>query len=80
MDATKAPPQIQDIVDEIDRLIAEMNVLRNQVSALGASPARLDRSVREAEYFGMWAEREDMRGRSSRERLESLRSQQWVRQ
>jgi hypothetical protein len=80
MDATKAPPQIQDIVDEIDRLIAEMNVLRNQVSALGSSPARPNRSAREAEYFGMWAEREDMRGRSSREWLEALRSQQWARQ
>jgi hypothetical protein len=80
MNAVKAPPQIQDIVEEIDRLIAEMTVLRSQVSALGSPPVRPDRSVRETEYFGMWAEREDMRGLSSREWLESLRSQQWTRQ
>ncbi len=40
----------------------------------------LERSVRDAEYFGMWADREDMRGLSSREWLERLRSQQWSRQ
>jgi len=80
MNAVKAPPQIQDIVEEIDRLIAEMTVLRSQVSALGSPPVRPGLSVRETEYFGMWAEREDMRGLSSREWLESLRSQQWTRQ
>jgi hypothetical protein len=57
MNAVKAPPQIQDIVEEIDRLIAEMTVLRGQVSALGSPPVQPDRSVRETEYFGMWAER-----------------------
>ena len=39
-----------------------------------------NRSVRETEYFGMWADREDMRGLSSREWLKSLRAQQWMRQ
>jgi hypothetical protein len=45
MNAVKAPPQIQDIVEEIDRLIAEMTVLRSQVSALGSPPVQPDRSV-----------------------------------
>ena len=79
MSTAKTPPQIQDIVEEIDRLIAEMAILRSQVSALGSVPAQPDRSVREADYFGMWAEREDMRGLSSRKWLEGLRSQQWSR-
>jgi hypothetical protein len=74
----KTFPQIQDIVEEIDRLIAEMTVLRSQVSALDSPSAQMERSVRDTEYFGMWAEREDMRGLSSREWLESLRSQQWT--
>jgi hypothetical protein len=79
MNAVKTLPQIQDIVEEIDRLIAEMAILRSQVSVLGSVPAQAGRSVREAEYFGMWAEREDMRGLSSRKWLEGLRSQQWSR-
>jgi hypothetical protein len=60
--SVKALPQLQDIVEEIDRLIAEMAVLRSQVSALGSPSAQPERSVRGTEYFGMWAEREDMRG------------------
>ena len=73
------PSQIQDIVQEIDRLITEMMTLRNQVSALDP-PSQHDRSVQEAEYFGMWAERQDMHGLSSREWLKSLRAQQWTHQ
>lgn len=79
MNTTKAPPQIQDIVQEIDRLIAEMNTLRSHVSSLSNPPVQPDRSVREAEYFGMWADREDIRDLSSREWLNNLRSQQWAR-
>jgi hypothetical protein len=71
--------QTQHIVQEIDRLIAEMILLRDRVSALDEPPARQGRSVRESEYFGMWADREDMRGLSSREWLERLRAQQWTR-
>jgi hypothetical protein len=41
---------------------------------------RPQRSVREADYFGMWADREDMQGLSSRQWLERLRNQQWNRQ
>ncbi len=79
MSALKDPPQIQHIVHEIDRLIAEMAALRSQVAALSSPPIHADRSVREAEYFGTWADREDMRGLSSREWLEGLRAQQWTR-
>jgi hypothetical protein len=34
-------------------------------------------SVKESEYFGMWADREDMHGLSSREWLQKLRAKQW---
>ena len=80
MNTVKAPPQIQYIVREIDRLIAEMTLLRSQVSTLSSPPVQPDRSVREAEYFGMWADRGDMHELSSREWLEGLRAQQWTRQ
>ena len=78
MSAVENPPQVQYIVREIDRLIAEMAALRSQVFALGSPPVQPDRSVREAEYFGMWADRKDMQGLSSRKWLESLRAQQWT--
>jgi dsDNA-specific endonuclease/ATPase MutS2 len=83
MSTIEYPSQSQNIVhiiEEIDRLIAEMIALRVQVSALSKPSVRSDRSVREAEYVGMWADREDMRGLSSREWLERLRAQQWTRQ
>jgi len=50
------------------------------VAALSSASASETRSVRQAEYFGMWADREDMHGRSSRAWLEDLRSQHWMQQ
>jgi len=55
-------------------------ILEQRLPTPGSPSVRSDRSVRETEYFGMWADREDMRGLSSREWLESLRAQQWMRQ
>jgi hypothetical protein len=78
MAITEDASQIQDILQEIDRLITEMTFLRSQVAALTSASASESRSVRQAEYFGMWADREDMRGRSSRAWLEDLRSQHWM--
>jgi len=77
MSTLQTPPDVEDLVAEMDRLITEMALLRSRLSALGAQPAA--RSVREAEYFGMWADRDDMRGLSSRRWLEDLRSRQWAR-
>jgi|GEM_PF-1222715 len=48
MSAVKTLSQIQDIVEEIDRLIAEMTALRSQVFALGFLPVQSDRSSDEA--------------------------------
>ncbi len=69
--------EIEEIVREIDRLIGEMMALRNQVVGLAGPSPEPYQSVRQAEYFGMWADREDMKGKSSREWLESQRTQQW---
>jgi len=71
--------RIKNVVQEIDRLIVEMTVLRSQLTFLSRGSVNQTRSVRDAEYFGMWADREDMRGLSSREWLENLRAQQWKR-
>ncbi len=47
--------KVQHILQEIDRLIGEMAHLRSQVSALKSSTAQVSPSVRERDYFGMWA-------------------------
>jgi hypothetical protein len=70
--------KVKHILQELDRLIGEMAHLRSQVSALKSSTAQASRSVREREYFGMWADREVMQGQSSREWLERLRTQQVI--
>ena len=80
MSTIETTPQIQQIMQQIDRLIAEMVALRQQVVALSSTSPSSQVSVQQAEYFGMWADREDMQGRSSREWLEDLRGQQWTRQ
>lgn len=67
-----------DILQTLDRLISEMNTLRSQVAALDISSSQADNSVRLAEYFGMWAKRDDMSEDSSRAWLEQWRSQQWM--
>ena len=71
--------QVEHIVQEIDRLITEMAQLRREVEALRETPEASELSVRDGEYFGMWADRPDMQGRSSREWLQDQRAQQWTR-
>jgi hypothetical protein len=77
--ASSPTPQVKHIVHEIDRLIGEMTRLRREVAALSDASVPPEHSVREGEYFGMWADRPDMQGWSSREWLEDLRAQQWTR-
>ncbi len=69
---------IERIMRQIDRMIAEMTTFRSQLASMNASAHRAH-SVRDADYFGMWADREDMRGFSSREWLEKVRARQWTR-
>jgi hypothetical protein len=70
-------PEIDHLVQEIDRLISEMTALRRQVAALGTPPPSPTDSIRKAEFFGMWANRPDMQGKSSREWLNELRPQHY---
>ena len=58
--------QIERVVQDMDRLIAEMSALRSQLAHLSHASASHSRSVRDADYFGMWADRQDMQGLSSR--------------
>ena len=69
--------QSVDIIQTLDRLISEMNTLRSQVAALDISSSEVNNSVRQADYFGMWDQRDDMLEDSSRAWLEQWRSQQW---
>ena len=80
MDTFETTPHIQQIMQQLDHLIAEMMTLRGQVAALNKPTSTSHTSVRQAEYFGMWSGRDDMAGLSSRAWLEDLRSQQWTRQ
>ena len=81
MNVAKDTNQIQFILREIDRLIAEMADLRLQVTALSETPShkQASYSIRQRDYFGMWSDRKDMEGKSSREWLEDARTQQWAR-
>ncbi|MDM8559491.1 hypothetical protein [Candidatus Parabeggiatoa sp. HSG14] len=50
-----------------------------KATSLENSSSKTISSIRETEYFGMWANREDMPEGSSRAWLEQLRSTQWNR-
>lgn len=70
----------QRIISDIDKLIGEMLKLRRRVTKLLSEKHEADRSfrsVRKMEWFGMWADRKDMEGISSREWLTQLRAKQW---
>lgn len=75
----QTPHEMERLLKDIDRLIAEMVTLRGRVAAIHIRDEQSSRSTREAAYFGMWADRKDMQGRTSREWLESTRQQQWSR-
>ena len=80
MNTVETTPQLQQIMQRLDQLIAEMITLRQQVVALSnITPDSSQSSVQQADYFGIWANREDMKNQSSRAWLEDLRSQQWQR-
>ena len=72
---------VQGLVSDIDHLIAEMLRVRRRITSLhiDVKAETERRSVRDAEWFGMWADREDMQDISSREWLDQLRIQQWAR-
>jgi hypothetical protein len=81
MNSVAETDNVQRIISDLDNLVNEILQLRRRVAAL-ASDNQIEqsvRSVREAEWFGMWADREDMQSLSSREWLTQFRAQQWGR-
>jgi len=81
MSKTTESENVQNIISDLDKLISELAQLRGRVTALagGNQDRQAVRSVRDAEWFGMWADREDMQGLSSRDWLRQLRTHQWGR-
>ena len=81
MNSVAETHNVQRIIMDIDNLISEILQVRRRVAALAEEnqTERASASVRNAEWFGMWADREDMQGLSSRDWLTQLRAQQWGR-
>jgi len=81
MNSIAETEKVGRIVSDLDNLINEILQVRRRVAALagGNQTERSAASVRDAEWFGMWADREDMQNLSSREWLTQLRAQQWGR-
>ncbi|NUO81937.1 hypothetical protein HUU05_17835 [candidate division KSB1 bacterium] len=81
MEAIESLNSPDRLVADIDRLIDEMMKVRQRAAALAAAPPRdqVFESIRESEGFGIWADREDLQGLSSRDWLNQLRAQQWAR-
>lgn len=79
MENIEETSRVQHILEEIDRLIAEMTLLKSEVAILGQSSDRAKNSIREAEFFGMWADRQDLIDKSTQEWLDDLRKKQWSR-
>ena len=76
MSSTNNQGSVQQVLSELDRLIAEMTSLRQQVALLDKPAIQPKQSIRLAPYYGMWAGRDDMDGLSSRAWLEQIRQQQ----
>jgi len=81
MSTTQEVDDVRRIISDIDNLINEIMQVRRRIAALAGGTKDQDApsSVKEAEWFGMWADRQDMQGLSSREWLDRLRAEEWTR-
>ncbi len=68
---------VQCVISDLDNLIGEILEVRSRVAALAYEnqSEQLFASVKNTEAFGMWADREDMQGLTSREWLSWIRTQ-----
>jgi hypothetical protein len=66
MNTIETTSQIQQIMQRLDQLIAEMVVLRQQIVVLSSASPLPQISVKQTDYFGIWADRDDMQDRTSR--------------
>jgi len=74
--------QTDELLQAIEHILAEVVRLRDQVVLIRSSNQQdsdpdLDRPIEEEEFFGMWADREDMKGKTSREWLQEQRRKHW---
>ena len=80
-DATGKPVGVILPLEEYDmvKFLLERNFVEQPTEeSLSKEQAALS-SIREAAFFGMWADRPELEGRSSRNWLEELRREQWTR-
>jgi hypothetical protein len=68
----------QDVLAQIDQMMEQLARLRAQIAGMLVRQPESTQSIREADYFGMWADREDMQGLDSSEWLRRLREKQWA--
>jgi hypothetical protein len=69
---------VEQVVKDIDKLINEMLHIRRKVASLKPEKKIKNRSVMDSEWFGMWADREDLKDLTTREWLQNLRKKQWA--
>jgi len=81
MSSVQEVDNVQRILSDLDNLIGEILQVRSRVAALADEnqSTQSHASMKDAEGFRMWADREDMQGLSSREWLSRIRAQQWTR-
>jgi len=68
-----------DLLRRIDQMAVELEKLRQQLLESMAAKRRRKkfRSVREYEFYGMWADREEWQGLSTEECLAQIREKAW---
>ena len=69
-----------DIVDLIHHMESDLEKLKKallETKQVERENKKAFRSFREFEFWGMWKDREDMRGLSSAEWLARIRKEQW---
>ena len=69
--------EVQLLVKDIDRIMQELFEMRLRLARSLQRMPDTKVSSREWEAFGIWADREDMKGLTSSEWLDRLRASQW---
>jgi len=79
MEKTTTTVSDAELLRRIDQMAMELERLRQQVVELTVAKRRRKRlkSVREYEFFGMWANREGWQGLSTEECLAQIREKAW---
>jgi len=57
--------KIDTMLHSLEYMISEVTQLRDQMIQMGTSTSSPKRRIEDAGYFGMWADREDMEGKTT---------------